>query len=241
MATPQAHKVAPAAKRAPRKAATPEPGLTVAYAFSGDIVDLPKVVEKGFAEKGFQTVVIPETPEAEKALKRSRRFRRLRRTKAKMVVEKAFPTKVEAVIAAMDPTAYQPDARAKAILRGKTFALEDLKAAGGSYGIEEVRALLDGVSRQAVDKRVSDGALLAVPGPSGHRRFPTIQFNSDGSLVKGLKQVREALGFSSPWAELNFLVNQNERLSGRRPIEALRAGDLEPVLAAAHSIGVQGA
>ncbi|WP_293400318.1 hypothetical protein [Phenylobacterium sp.] len=92
-----------------------------------------------------------------------------------------------------------------------------------------------------MDKRVHDGALLAVPGPSGHRHFPTIQFNRDGSVVDGLKGVQAALNFSSPWAVLNFLVNDNDRLGGRRPIDLLRDGKVEPVLVAAQSIGVQGA
>src|ERR1700744_3174582 len=114
MAAPQAHKPAPAAKRAPRKAATQEAGLTIAYAFSGDIFDLPKVVEKGLAETGFRTVVIPETPEAERALKRSRRFRRVKfqRTKSERAGAKEAPVTIATNIAAMDRAAFQPDARA---------------------------------------------------------------------------------------------------------------------------------
>jgi hypothetical protein len=100
---------------------------------------------------------------------------------------------------------------------------------------------LNGVSRQAVDKRVADGSLLAVPGPQGRRRFPTLQFNDDGSLVEGLKAVRQALGFSSPWAVLNFLVNPNDALGGRKPIEVLRRGQVNLVVDAARSVGVQGA
>ena len=141
----------------------------------------------------------------------------------------------------IDAEAYEPDARAKAILRGRAYAAEDLKAAGGAYRVEEVRALLNNISRQAVDKRVKEGALLAVPGPGGARRFPTAQFDKHGGLVKGLKNVQKALSFSSPWAVLNFLVNENDHLNRRRPIDVLCEGEMEPVIAAAMSVGVQGA
>lgn len=137
--------------------------------------------------------------------------------------------------------AYEPDARARAILRGVEYARADLRDAGGAYNVEQVRALLNGVSRQAVDKRVKDGSLLAVPGPSNRRHFPTFQFQDDGSVIEGLAEVQDALGYTSPWAVLNFLVNPNDALGDARPIDVMRRGDLSRVLEAAHRIGMQGA
>ena len=137
--------------------------------------------------------------------------------------------------------AYEPSARAKAVLRGIAIAEEDLKAADGTYEIDEVRALLRNVSRQAVDKKVADGSLLAVPGPSGARRFPAAQFADDGSVVKGLKEVQAALGFESKWSVLNFLVNGHDLLGDERPIDVLRRGDLGRVVDVAKLTGVQGA
>ncbi len=142
---------------------------------------------------------------------------------------------------AIDASAFEPDARARAILRGLDFAQADLKAAGGAFDIEQVRRLLHGVSRQAVDKRVNAGGLLAVPGPSNRRRFPAVQFMDDGSVVEGLKAVRETLGYTSPWSILNFLVNPQDGLSGDKPIDRLRTGDVASVLASAAGVGVQGA
>lgn len=137
--------------------------------------------------------------------------------------------------------AYEPSARAKAVLRGIAHAEEDLKAAGGTYEVDEVRALLRNVSRQAVDKKVADGSLLAVPGPSGRRRFPAAQFADDGSVIKGLKEVQSALGFTSKWSVLNFLVNGHDLLGNERPIDALRRGEVGRVVEAAKRSGVHGA
>jgi hypothetical protein len=60
-------------------------------------------------------------------------------------------------------------------------------------------------------------------------------------VVEGLKDVQETLGYASPWAVLNFLVNPDDYLNDQRPIEALRRGELGRVLESARRIGVQGA
>jgi hypothetical protein len=141
----------------------------------------------------------------------------------------------------IDRSAFEPDARSKAVLLGIRIAQSDLKAAGGAYDLEEVQALLNGVTRQAVDKRVQEGSLLAVPGPSNRRRYPTLQFDRSGALIEGLKEVQAALPVESPWAVLNFLAREDDRLSGRRPIDLLREGYLTLVVDAARRFGEQGA
>jgi hypothetical protein len=98
-----------------------------------------------------------------------------------------------------------------------------------------------GVSRQAIDKRVQEGTLLAVPGPSNRRSYPTLQFNRDGTVVPGLKAVREALQTSNPWTVLNFLSHPDDRLGNRRPIDLLKSGELALVVEAARRHGEQGA
>src|SRR3712207_9581631 len=64
------------------------------------------------------------------------------------------------------------------------------------------------------------GSLLAVPGPSNRRAYPTVQFTSDGTVVPGLKAVQDALPTDNPWAVLNFLVRPDPRLNGRKPIRS---------------------
>jgi hypothetical protein len=137
-------------------------------------------------------------------------------------------------------TAFAPDARARAILRGIDHAHADLSDAGGAYDLQQVRSLMRGISRQAVDKQVKEGRLLAVPGPSNRRGYPTFQFNDDGSVVNGLKSVHDTLPTRNPWAILNFLVNPQDGLRGAKPIDRLREGRLDEVLAAARGIGEQG-
>jgi hypothetical protein len=133
------------------------------------------------------------------------------------------------------------DARSFAVLEGVRIAQEDLREAGGVYNLDEVRTLMHGVSRQAIDKRVQDGNLLAVPGPSNRRIYPTLQFKQDGSVVEGLRVVCAALPTSNPWTILNFLARPDDRLDGRTPIDVLKAGDVDLVVEAARRLGQQGA
>jgi hypothetical protein len=200
---------------------------------TGYRIDNPRALLPGVAlPKGTSLFVVPETPAAEARLlgwvvKRDRGVTRL-------------PVSVEPK-RRVSPEAYKPSARARAVFRGVAIAEEDLKAADGTYDVDEVRTLLRNVSRQAVDKRVADGSLLAVPGPSGARRFPAAQFAGDGSVVKGLKEVQATLGFESKWSVLNFLVNGHDLLGDERPIDVLHRGDIGRVVEVAKLTGVHGA
>jgi hypothetical protein len=147
------------------------------------------------------------------------------RERNKQLASQAFRFFSEAVkkAAVVNKGAFAPDARALAVLEGVRIAQEDLRRSGGAYDLDQVRTLLRGISRQAIDKRVQEGSLLAVRGPSNHRSFPTLQFNSDGTVADGLKSVREALPTNNPWTILNFLAQPDDRLDGRKPIDPTRA------------------
>ncbi len=139
---------------------------------------------------------------------------------------------------AIDPAAYELSAKAKALALGRRIAEQDLRAAGGAYDLPQVEDLL-AISRQAIDRKVKEGAILAVPGPANRRRYPAIQFTRDG-LLPGLKQAFAALGSDSPWYRLNWLVNPDPRLGGRTPAECLAAGKVADAVAAAEAQGRQG-
>jgi hypothetical protein len=141
----------------------------------------------------------------------------------------------------VDKSAFEPDARSRAMLTGLRIAQEDLRDAGGAYDLDQVRTLMRGVSRQAIDKRVQEGSLLAVPGPSNRRSYPTLQFNHQGAVVPGLKAVRDALQTNNPWTVLNFLAHPDDRLDDRKPIDLLRSGEVALVIEAAKRHVEQGA
>lgn len=206
-----------------------------AYTVTGDAakVRLPK---------GAVIAIIPSNAEVDATLRhdRSGQFKRSRWVVAP-AASKGFAQGSLATSTEVGRGAFEPDARARAVLRGVEYARADLRDAGGAYDVEQVRALLHDVSRQAIDKRVKEGSLLAVPGPGNRRRFPTAQFTDNGAVIEGLREVQETLGYSSPWAVLNFLINPDDNLNDERPIDVLRRGELKRVLKSARRIGVQGA
>lgn len=137
--------------------------------------------------------------------------------------------------------AYKPNVKARALLRGKEIVAKDLATSGGAYSLEQVQSLLHDITRQAVNKRVREGTLLAVPGPSNRLSYPVVQFTEEGIPVEGLREVREALGTENSWMILNFLVSPDPKLGNRAPIDLMKAGKLQRVLEVARRFGVQGA
>lgn len=210
-------------------------GIMTMFTMKGD----PIKALSGFTlPAGTEVAIVSSKPESVRAIKRTVGGRLAR-------VAEVFAREPGRRLAAkkplVDKSAFEPDARSRAMLEGVRIAEEDLRDAGGAYDLEQVRTLMRGVSRQAVDKRVQEGSLLAVPGPSNRRSYPTLQFNRDGSVVSGLKAVRDALQTSNPWTVLNFLSRPDHRLSDRKPIDLLKSGDVALVIEAAARHGEQGA
>ncbi len=106
---------------------------------------------------------------------------------------------------------------------------------GAFHDVDGVRGLLsrDGrpVSKQAVSKRKG---LLALTTGSGRVVYPRFQFTG-GAPTPGLEAVLEALPerLASRWTVASWLVSPQAQLGGEVPIEVLRQGSAQPVVAAA--------
>lgn len=129
------------------------------------------------------------------------------------------------------------DPLAGARLRGLEAKRGLLELEGGAVSSAEAAALLK-ISRQAVDKRRSEGKLLAVElGRKGYH-YPLWQFD-----LPGRDRVLAALGDLDPWQKLSFFVNPSGLLSDSSPLDALRTGShsMEEVERAASGYGEHGA
>jgi hypothetical protein len=206
---------------------------TPVYGVELAVTDL-KSLRKLPADANVMIVSVGDYPKLELPRAKKKGFWRMR------IVQAKDSRRTDEVSPLIEESAFQPGPRARALLRGAEAIAADLKAADGTFDLEAVCRLTH-LTRQAIHKQVSDGRLLAVPGPSNRNVYPVTQFNSDGRPVEGLKEVRDALGSRSPWMLLNFLVNADARLGNRKPIDLLRAGKLEAVLEAAGRVGLQGA
>ena len=100
----------------------------------------------------------------------------------------------------------------------------------------EVGQLL-GTSRQTPHDRVSSQTLLAIKD-NGKLCFPFWQFDPEGpdGVIDGLPAVLKALELSD-YGKLNWLTRANPYLDGQTPVQALKAGQQEHVLAEASVAG----
>ena len=93
-----------------------------------------------------------------------------------------------------------------------------------------------GVTRQALHKRIKAGTALGMMDGE-ELVLPKLQFVSSGEkvrLVKGLGEVISLFERSGGWSALQFLVEKDPNLAAA-PIEALNAGKVEAVVAAARA------
>jgi hypothetical protein len=127
----------------------------------------------------------------------------------------------------------------EAMARGAAIKRELLIGSGGSLSSSQVANAL-GITRQAVDKRRSRHALLAVSNGSGEYVYPACQFTSDG-VIPGLEQVLRAFLIRSPWTQLSVLLASAPALGGKTMLEVLKLGEIERAIAIAGSFGEQAA
>ena len=131
--------------------------------------------------------------------------------------------------------------RGKAILRGQKLALADLERAGGALTLQEVCRLLGNVSRSVVSRLGKQGCLFTIPGPGGRKFYPALQFSCTGEVEPWVGQLLNVIPTKNPWMLLNYLVNPDDTLDDRIPINLLQAGQVELVLAAAKDLARLGA
>jgi hypothetical protein len=108
-----------------------------------------------------------------------------------------------------------------------------------SLGTNDVSRLLN-TSTRAVRARARAGTLLAVPDDRHQLRFPSWQFDAaepDG-VVAGLRHVLAVLRRMglSPFAQARWLQTPKSLMAGQSPLEALRAGDVDDVIADAEAL-----
>jgi hypothetical protein len=154
------------------------------------------------------------------------------------------PTDVEVLVRALQ----QPDAiempqsddpLGPARLRGLRERERLLKVEGGMLSADEVAEHLN-ITRQAVNKRRQQGALVGLDAGRHGYLYAAWQFVREGTIA-GLESVLDALKPHDPWMQHIFMVSRNTRLNDRTPLEELRQGRLDDVLKAARALGEHGA
>ncbi len=148
----------------------------------------------------------------------------------------AFETALAELVGEQQPQLDPVEAGRRAALKAVSGAVWT-DAIGPFYDTEGVMALLGGVSKQAVNDRVRRHRLLALRTGSGRLVYPTAQF-VDEQVVPGLGVVLDVLlpDDTEAWLVASWLTTADPDLGDRTPVSALRDGDLDGVVTAAHQV-----
>ncbi len=155
------------------------------------------------------------------------------------------PTDIEVLFRALqEPSALgtgltpEPDPLIEAMLRGVTMKRDMLQAEGGTLPARELADFL-GISIQALNKRRERGQVFWLEKGAGFC-YPAFQIHEKG-LLPGITAVLGAFTVADPWMRVHFMLTGDARLDGARPLDRLRAGDIEAVAHAAAAFGTHGA
>jgi hypothetical protein len=137
------------------------------------------------------------------------------------------------------PIAKTDNRLANAMARGISARQKLIVAEGGSLSAEEAAREL-GLSKTAVLKRYQKGQIIAWRQERQNAaRFPVWQFK-DHKVLDGLEEVLKVLNAGSrldDFGRMLFFLSNRGFLGGKRPLDCLRAGEINKVLKAAEGYG----
>jgi len=137
------------------------------------------------------------------------------------------------------PAAKADNRLISAMARGITVRRKLREAEGGSLSAEEAARVL-GISKAAILKRYHKGWIIAWREERQNAaRFPVWQFQ-DRKVLEGLEEVLQILNAGSrldDFGRMLFFLSKLGFLGKKRPVDCLRAGEVNKVLQAAEGYG----
>jgi len=131
----------------------------------------------------------------------------------------------------------EPDPLTAAYLRGAEMKRAMLKAEGGVLSPAQLATPL-GITTQGLGKKREKNQVFWLEVGEGYV-YPAFQLGPSG-LMPGIREVLDELAEPDPWARVNFMLTADARLGRRRPLDALREGDVAGAIRAARGHGDHG-
>jgi hypothetical protein len=132
----------------------------------------------------------------------------------------------------------ESDPLTAALLRGAETKREMLRSEGGVLSAPQLAAFL-GITVAGLNKRRERNQVFWLEVGDGYV-YPAFQIG-ETALAPGMREVLAAFTVDDPWMRVHFMLTGDQRLGGKRPLDLLRAGKVEPVVQAAAAYGEHGA
>jgi hypothetical protein len=114
-----------------------------------------------------------------------------------------------------------------------------LEADGGCVSVVKACGLFRKprpVSRQALNARIRAHEIIAYKTGGGEHLVPVWQFRPEGGLLRGMDkvlwQIKKLIPGADALTPFAFFLQAHPLTDGKRPIDALRAGEIENILEA---------
>ena len=119
---------------------------------------------------------------------------------------------------------------------GRRAVVAMQQAAGGAWTGSELEKELK-LTPATLHKRRSDRRIVFWKDAKNQFHYPKWQFNAAGAVLPGVKDVLKVLNSSDEWRVMRYFLAPRHQLDDQTPLDLLRAGDTDTVVAHAKAHG----
>ena len=197
----------------------------------------PRRIEPGKADDLIQAFVARASRALTHIAENMPRDRLVAAVAASTDTDVLFRSLQDAAAIGSEITYDHPDALTAALLRGSEMKRAMLQAEGGALSAPQLAEHL-GITPQGLGKKRDRNQVFWLEVGDGYV-FPAFQVGPNG-LLPGIREVLDAFQVDDPWMRVHFMLTADRRLEDRRPIDVLRAGEIDAVVRAAATFGEHG-
>lgn len=119
---------------------------------------------------------------------------------------------------------------------GRKAVVELQKAEGGAWTLADLQKLY-GLDSANLHKRRAEYRIVWWKDPRSQFHYPKWQFNQAGVLLPGIKSILQSFKSSDEWRVMRYFLAPRHELDMRRPLDLLRGGEMDTVIAHAKAHG----
>lgn len=122
---------------------------------------------------------------------------------------------------------------------GRAAVKRMMLAEGGAFsGLELLQDF--GLSPANLHRRRKEHRLIFWRNAKHEFQYPKWQFTPSGALLPGLEKILQAFRSTDEWRIMRYFLSPRDQLDGKTPLELLRAGETEKVMAHAQAHAEEG-